>query len=66
VLEVQGLGTRSGSSDYPVMSHAELLDAAGRKVMELHAGANDTRAPAPGVYFVREEPQAVRKVLMVR
>jgi hypothetical protein len=52
---------------------ASLLDAVGRKVMELHAGPNDTRSLAPGVYFVREEPhvvgfdrQAIRKVLVVR
>jgi len=29
-----------------------LLNAAGRKVAELHAGANDVSALAPGVYFV--------------
>lgn len=33
---------------------AGLLDAAGRKVLELHSGANDVRALAPGVYFIRE------------
>jgi len=44
----------------------ELVDVTGRQVMELHAGANVTRALAPGVYFVREEPRAVRKVLVVR
>jgi hypothetical protein len=32
---------------------AELLDAAGRKVIELRAGANDVSGLAPGVYFVR-------------
>jgi len=31
----------------------ELLDATGRKVMDLGPGANDVRALAPGVYFVR-------------
>jgi hypothetical protein len=52
---------------------AELLDAAGRKVVDLHPGENDVRALAPGVYFVREEPQAaslktqaVRKVVVTR
>jgi len=29
-----------------------LLDASGRKVLDLHPGANDVRALAPGVYFV--------------
>jgi YVTN family beta-propeller protein len=52
---------------------ASLVDATGRKVAELQAGANDVRALAPGVYFVREEPQAashkpqaVRKVVITR
>ncbi len=31
-----------------------LLDVSGRKVMDLHPGANDVRAMAPGVYFIRE------------
>jgi photosystem II stability/assembly factor-like uncharacterized protein len=33
---------------------ADLLDAAGRRVMRLQAGANDASGLAPGVYFVRE------------
>ena len=52
---------------------SSLLDAAGRKVLQLHCGGNDVRALAPGVYFVREEPQAlspkpqaVRKVVITR
>jgi len=40
---------------------AEMLDPTGRKVMDLHAGANDVRALAPGVYFVREEPSVVSR-----
>jgi hypothetical protein len=35
------------------VDRAELLDAAGRKVMDLKPGANDVRMLAPGVYFVR-------------
>jgi hypothetical protein len=35
-----------------------LLDAAGREVMELHAGANDVSGLAPGVYFVRAVSRA--------
>jgi hypothetical protein len=31
----------------------ELLNAAGRKVLDLHPGANDVSCLAPGVYFVR-------------
>jgi hypothetical protein len=45
---------------------AELLDVSGRKVLALHPGANDVRALAPGVYFVREaqaQAQSVRKVI---
>jgi hypothetical protein len=52
---------------------ASLLDISGRKVLDLKPGANDVRALAPGVYFVREEaqaagsmPQAVRKVVVTR
>jgi hypothetical protein len=50
---------------------AELLDVCGRKVVELRSGANDVRALAPGVYFVRavsREPSAVscHKVVIAR
>ena len=48
-----------------------LLDACGRKVLDLQSGTNDVRGLAPGVYFVREEPQAaghkhhaVRKIVL--
>ena len=33
---------------------AALLDVAGRKVLDLHAGPNDISRLAPGVYFVRQ------------
>jgi hypothetical protein len=50
---------------------AHLLDISGRKVLDLHPGANDMRALAPGVYFVCEQVQAqghasVRKVVVTR
>ncbi len=48
---------------------ASLLDASGRKVLDLHPGANDVSELAPGVYFVREaeaQAQAVRKVVITR
>jgi hypothetical protein len=50
---------------------ARLLDISGRKVMNLSPGANDVRALAPGVYFVREaqaqaQAQAVRKIVVMR
>jgi hypothetical protein len=44
-----------------------LLDAAGRKVMELRAGDNDVSRLAPGVYFIREaqaQAQAGTKVII--
>jgi len=46
-----------------------LLDISGRKVMDLKPGANDVRALAPGVYFVRQaqaqaQAQAVRKIVL--
>jgi hypothetical protein len=46
----------------------ELLDPAGRGVMELRAGPNDVSRLASGVYFVRTEPSAVtvRKVILQR
>jgi hypothetical protein len=48
-----------------------LLDIGGRRVLDLKPGANDVRALAPGVYFVREaraqaQAQAIRKVVVTR
>ena len=50
-----------------------LLDVSGRKVLNLSPGANDVRALAPGVYFVRtgpsavgRQPSAVTKVVVTR
>jgi len=46
-----------------------LLNATGRKLADLHPGANDVSYLAPGVYFVRdgqEQAQAVRKVIVSR
>jgi hypothetical protein len=57
------------------MPHAaSLMNTAGRKVTVLHAGANDVRALAPGVYFVRQqgswgqgfEDSRVTKVVVAR
>ena len=45
-----------------------LLDISGRKVLDLHSGANDVRHLAPGVYFVRSKTpgkESVVKVLLV-
>ena len=40
---------------------AEMLNVTGRKVMDLRSGANDVRALAPGVYFIRSRPSAVSR-----
>jgi len=52
------------------MASGDLLDATGRNVLALKAGANDVRGLAPGIYFVRSaasgEQSAFRKVLVVR
>ncbi|MBM3322034.1 hypothetical protein FJY69_00905 [candidate division WOR-3 bacterium] len=41
-----------------------LLDATGRRVMELAPGANDVHWLPPGVYFVIEHQTPVRKVIL--
>jgi len=43
-----------------------LLDAAGRKVMDLHPGENDVSGLAPGVYFVREQPAFSNRCAAIR
>jgi len=48
-------------------ARGELLDAAGRKVLDLRHGGNDVSFLAPGVYFVRGlEPGAVARVAILR
>jgi len=73
VLVLPGLGTRSELPERnSVMSRAALLDISGRKVLDLNPGANDVRALAPGVYFVRgasglkREASSVSKVVITR
>ena len=67
ILVLDAVGSRQQAVD-----RGELLDAAGRKVMELHTGANDVRGLAPGVYFVRQassmkhEASNVTKVVVTR
>jgi len=62
-----------GSLHFSGKAQAALFDMSGRKVANLHDGANDVSRLAPGVYFVREEsqatslkPQAIRKVVIAR
>ena len=48
-------------------ANSSLLSIDGRKVLGLKSGANDVRALAPGIYFVREaQAQAVRKMVITR
>ena len=69
VLVLGAAGSRQQSVD-----RGDLLNSVGRRVAELHAGANDVSRLAPGVYFVRERlavggrPSAVtvRKVVIQR
>jgi YVTN family beta-propeller protein len=53
VLYLQGRPSSSPSTSY-------LLDISGRRVLQLHPGANDVRRLAPGVYFVRRASSAGR------
>ncbi|HTW92770.1 MAG TPA: hypothetical protein VMH22_13850 [bacterium] len=58
------------ASDHKLQA-AALLDVAGRRVAELHIGANDVSRLAPGVYFVGDEGvgherAGVRRVVVVR
>jgi hypothetical protein len=61
-----------GKPTGPSPSTSWLLDISGRKVLDLHSGANDVRALAPGVYFVRSasgverEASSVTKVVVTR
>ncbi|MBN2128012.1 MAG: VCBS repeat-containing protein [Sedimentisphaerales bacterium] len=68
VLVLGAVGSRQQTAD-----RVELLDVSGRKVLDLLPGANDVRALAPGVYFVRTaqaqtqaQAPAVRKVVLTR
>ena len=47
-------------------ARGELLDVAGRTVMELRPGANDVRRLPPGVYSVREAVNGERSTVSVR
>jgi hypothetical protein len=49
----------------PELQAASLLDVSGRRVLELHAGANDVSKAAPGVYFVRETSSMMRSASSV-
>ncbi len=58
--EAPGARIISRTTPLVVSEPAALLDISGRKVLDLHAGPNDVRSLAPGVYFVREEQSGSR------
>jgi YVTN family beta-propeller protein len=65
---IRGVLFLPGASNCKLQA-ARLLDISGRKVLDLRPGANDVRALAPGVYFVREaqpQVQATQKVVITR
>jgi len=51
---VRGVLFLPTASSHNPQSTSWLLDVSGRKVQDLHLGANDVRALAPGVYFIRQ------------
>ena len=58
--------------DIALHNRAELLDIAGRKVLDLAPGPNDVSRLAPGVYFVcpasgvKRDASSVRRVVLTR
>jgi len=55
----------TGASSLKPQAASWLLDAAGRRALDLRPGANDVSGLSPGVYFVREI-QAVQKIVITR
>lgn len=44
-----------------------LLDITGRKIMDLHSGANDIRHLAPGIYYIRNETnKKITKIIITK
>jgi hypothetical protein len=63
VREVLYLSERTSSAP----GASQLLDVAGRRILDLKPGANDVAGVAPGVYFVRGNDSSVsRRVVKVR
>jgi len=57
---------RSGKSDRVPRPRAVLLDASGRRVLDLVPGPNDVSHLSPGVYFVAAGRGVTRRVVRVR
>ena len=76
VLFLEGDRPRTGTEgtvpEWGLSPEPVLLDATGRKVLNLKSGANDVSHLSPGIYFVREAQaaspplQTVRKVVIAR
>jgi len=65
VLELRRIGDSPSRARYS--PQFALMDASGRKVMELVAGENDIRHVSPGVYFVVGKNRSVsRRVIVAR
>jgi hypothetical protein len=62
---VRGALCLTGDRRLKTGDRAVLMDAAGRKVMELQRGRNDVQHLSPGVYFI-SSPRSVEKVLLTR
>jgi len=45
---------------------ATLIDASGRKVLDLNSGVNDISRLPPGVYFLRRNPKGRDRIVVVR
>ena len=74
---MQELGQSIASRPWPIASvvrgmlflpssfNSSLLDITGRKMLDLHPGANDIRHIAPGVYFIRFDTETITKKLII-
>jgi YVTN family beta-propeller protein len=67
------LSSDSNSVSTSTLTLTYLLDIAGRRVLDLHPGANDVSRLPAGVYLIENKltgsnhgPQAVRKVVLTR
>jgi hypothetical protein len=65
VTVIRGVLFLSEASGEKREARGELLDASGRKMLDIRAGANDVSRLAPGVYFVHEaQARAVHKIIV--
>jgi hypothetical protein len=62
---VRGVLSTPLASDIEHSASSVLFDISGRKVLDLHPGANDIRPIAPGVYFIRFDTETITKKLII-